>query len=264
MAINLLLHSLNLIFGYLIALAYNKTRLSNRISSYSQRQKNFYEEIQGLYRSYGTRLLNKLKKAIKNPVLASTFLLIIICLSYLFKSFLNFLLLFAFLIFLIFLVKKINKSKLEDVFQKNAYRLYRYLVSQINAGVKPKEVITNMHKVTQDKKLEKVLVQASALYSVTLKGEDYAEVIKSNIKSLDAIRFCMILEEDLLYSDNENFLEKMEEMMFNRYFSYYQKKTDKVKRDCFLAVLVFMLIVMLMVALPLVNELSEGLKNIFL
>ena len=162
------------------------------------------------------------------------------------------------------LIKKAWEKKINDLFQKNAYRLYRYLISQIMAGVKPKDVIISMYKITEDNSLKKILTKASAAYSITLDGKTYANVIKSSIKTEDAKRFCMILEEDLLYIDNEDFLEKMEEMMFNRYFSYHQRKTDIIKRGCFAAVCVFMLIVIIMVALPLMNELVQGLKYIFI
>jgi hypothetical protein len=163
----------------------------------------------------------------------------------------------------IYLMKKAWEKNIGEMFQKNAYRLYRYLVSQITAGVKPKDVIINMYKITEDKSLKKILTRASAAYSITLDGKTYSDVIKSSIKTEDADRFCMILEEDLLYTDNEEFLEKMEEMMFNRHFSYHQKKTDSIKRGCFAAVCVFMLIVIIMVALPLITELVQGLKYIF-
>ncbi|MFA5340527.1 MAG: hypothetical protein WC332_02005 [Clostridia bacterium] len=164
----------------------------------------------------------------------------------------------------IFFIKKAWERNINDMFQKNAYKLYRYLISQIMAGVKPKDVIINMYKITEDKNLNKILMQASAAYSLTLDGKTYAQILKRNVKTEDANRFCMILEEDLLYTDNEDFLEKMEEMMFNRHFSYHQKKTESIKRSCFAAVCVFMLIVIIMVALPLINELVQGLKYIFL
>lgn len=163
----------------------------------------------------------------------------------------------------IYIMKKTWERSVKDLFQKNAYKLYRYLVSQISAGVKPKDVIINMYKITEDKTLKKILAKASGAYAITLDGKSYAKILKQEIKTEDAARFAMILEEDLLYSDNENFLEKMEEMMFNRHFSYQQKKTEKIKRGCFLAVSVFMLIVIIMVALPLMNELMQGLKYIF-
>lgn len=164
----------------------------------------------------------------------------------------------------IFITKKVWEKNINDMFQKNAYKLYRYLISQIIAGVKPKDVIINMYKITEDKSLKKILTKASAAYSITLDGKTYSDVIKASIKTEDANRFCMILEEDLLYTDNEEFLEKMEEMMFNRHFSYHQKRTDSIKKGCFAAVCVFMLIVIIMVALPLMNELVQGLKYIFL
>ena len=59
------------------------------------------------------------------------------------------------------LIKKAWEKKSNDLFQKNAYRLYRYLISQIMAGVKPKDVIISMYKITEDNSLKKILTLVS-------------------------------------------------------------------------------------------------------
>ena len=196
-------------------------------------------------------------------VMICSFFLVICILVIISSGFLKAFVVLMLCLFFLYLTKRKWEKDLCDIFQKNAYKLYRYLVSQIQAGVRPKDAILNMHKITEDKQLNSILAKASAAYAITFDGKTYANVLKERIKTQDAQRFCMIFEEDLLYTDNENFLEKMEEMMFNRHFSYHQKKTEKVKRNCFATVCVFMLIVVIMVVLPLFSELVQGLNNIF-
>jgi hypothetical protein len=53
-------------------------------------------------------------------------------------------------------------------------------------------------------------------------------------------------------------------MMFNRYFSYQQKKTDRIKRRCLASVCIFVSIIMIMISIPLLADLKEALKNIFI
>jgi hypothetical protein len=260
-AVIISLYFLNISAGLLFATHFSANKIGDYLGVSRNKKISALKELVG--RKY-EKILNIDKRYINDYIILSVVFIIIGVIAGIYAGIMKGALVASSGAVFILIRKNIQENEIGEIFKKNAYKLYRYLVSQIQAGVKPKDVITNMYKVTEDKKLYDILAEASGTYSITLDGRSYAECLKKHIKTTDCEHFAMILEEDLLYSKNDMLLSRMEEMMFNRYFSYQQKKTDSIKRRCLASVCIFVLIIMIMISIPLIADLKEALKNIFI
>lgn len=80
-------------------------------------------------------------------------------------------------VFISFFMLAAKKHKYDSIFQKNAYKLYKYILNQVQAGVRPGDAMKNMYEVIEEKNLRKVFAEACAKYSVSLNGKLLANEI---------------------------------------------------------------------------------------
>jgi len=161
------------------------------------------------------------------------------------------------------LMLKSRKKRYDSVFQKNAYRIYKYITNQTNAGLRPSDALRSMHEVIEDKALAEVFVAACAEYSVTYDNGRLADSITENIDTPESRNFAMSIRDGLFESRNTDLMERLEQMMFNRYFAYIQRLTDSLKTRCLVTVILLCAVVVCMVLIPTVMEVQDALDSIF-
>ncbi|MFO7636803.1 MAG: hypothetical protein R6W96_05810 [Clostridia bacterium] len=157
-----------------------------------------------------------------------------------------------------------NRIRQRRVFQKNAYRLYKYICNQTDAGVLPRDALTGMHEIVEDKSLKRVMEKVCGMYSATLDVRQAGALLLSHIDNEETRCFVMFLQQDILGARDSKRIERLETLMFNRYFTYIQRKTDQVKSKCMVTVVAFSLLIVLMILIPLFMEVQEALNNIFI
>ena len=62
----------------------------------------------------------------------------------------------------VFFMLAARRKKAASVFQKNAYKLYKYILNQTSAGVRPGDAMKRMFDVVSEKKLRRNLMEACA------------------------------------------------------------------------------------------------------
>lgn len=157
----------------------------------------------------------------------------------------------------------LKKNKRRDCFRKNAYKLYKYVFNQISAGVRPYNALKSMYRVVDDGKLRKILRDACAKYAVSMDEKLFADEIEEKINTGEAGDFASSIRNGLFESGDEKLLERMEKLMFNRYFAYVQRRTDSVRTKCLLAVVMLCVVVVAMVLVPTFLDVENAIESIF-
>lgn len=156
-----------------------------------------------------------------------------------------------------------NKRKHNLVFQKYIYKIYKYLHNQISSGVMATDAIKTVYGVIEDKRLKDILIRLAASYELTLDIDLSLDEFKSNFDADEAETLCVALKQGIMTGDNRQILAHQEEVMFKRYFNHIQAETDSCKTKSILSVAMFTLIIVIMIAVPLFNDVNNALDKIF-
>ncbi len=156
-----------------------------------------------------------------------------------------------------------RKKKVSTIFQKNAYKLYKYILNQSAAGVRSSDSMRKMYEVVSDKKLRKILKDACAKYSVSLDTDILSGEIIENIDTPEARSFAMSIRDKLFETRDSEIMERLEVLMFNRYFASVQRETDGVKTRCLITVVLLCSVIVVMVLIPTFLDVQNALNSIF-
>lgn len=156
------------------------------------------------------------------------------------------------------------KKRRNMAFNKNAYRLYKFLHNQISAGVQPKASMTSLYRIVKEPFLRERLQALGSMYAQTLDFELSFEEISKYYDGPDvnSLRIAIIQGIDL--GNNLNTLKKQEALMFSKYMNYLQLETNRQKARTFVVVTIYCMIIIFMIGLPLMMELSEAIDMIFM
>ncbi|MBN2897711.1 MAG: hypothetical protein JXO44_02955 [Clostridia bacterium] len=149
-------------------------------------------------------------------------------------------------------------------FNKNAYRLYKFLHNQVSAGVQPKDAIMSLYKIVKEPFLKSRLQALGAIYAQTLDFEMAFEELARYYDGSDVDAFRIAMLQGISLGDNLNTLKKQESLMFNKYMHYLQLETNRQKVRTFLVVSIYCMIIIIMIGLPLMMELNQAINMIFL
>lgn len=156
-----------------------------------------------------------------------------------------------------------RKKKAAVVFQKNAYKLYKYILNQAAAGVRPSDSMRKMYEVVSEKKLKRIMKDACAKYSVSLDTEILSGEITRSIDTPEARSFAMSIRDRLFETNDQELMERFEQLMFNRYFASIQRETDSVKTRCLVTVVLLCSVIVVMVLVPTFLDVQNALNSIF-
>lgn len=157
-----------------------------------------------------------------------------------------------------------RKRKINLRFQKYIYKIYKYLHNQISSGVKPTDAVRTVYEVIEDSDLKGILVRLAARYELTLDIDTALEEFRSNFDAHEAETLCIALKQGIETGDNKELLARQEDVMFKKYFNYIQAETDSCRNRSVAAAAVFVAIVVVMIILPLLNEVGQAAGKIFI
>lgn len=155
------------------------------------------------------------------------------------------------------------KKKRSLMFNKNAYRLYKFLHNQLSAGVHPNRCMTNLYRIVKDTFLRERLKAFGSMYVQTLDFSLAFEEISNYYDGIDVDAFRIAMEQGLMMGDNLKTLQKQEALMFSKYMNYLQLETNRQKLRTLIVITIFCGIIIFMIGLPLMIELEQALNIIF-
>jgi Flp pilus assembly protein TadB len=167
-------------------------------------------------------------------------------------------------VIIIEMVVKSRKKRLNMKFQKNAYKIYKYLHNQISSGVKVTDAVKGVYEVIDDKYLKNILIRVAAGYELTLDIDTALEEFMSRFDGDEAETLCIAIKQGIMTGDNRELLSRQEEVMFNKYFNYIQAETDNCRNRSFIAAGMFTVVIVIMILVPLLNDMTQAIEKIFI
>lgn len=157
-----------------------------------------------------------------------------------------------------------GKHKINLRFQRFIYKIYKYLHNQISSGVKPTDAVRTVYEVVDDRELRGMLVRLAARYELTLDIDSALEEFRSNFDAHEAETLCIALKQGIETGDSQELLARQEDVMFKKYFNYIQAETDSCRNKSIAAAAVFVAIVVVMIIVPMLNEVGQAVGKIFI
>ncbi len=161
-------------------------------------------------------------------------------------------------------VVKSRRKELNMKFQKNAYKIYKYLHNQISSGVKVTDAVKGAYEVIEDKYLKNILIRLAAGYELTLDINTALDDFMSSFDGDEAETLCIAIKQGIMTGDNRELLSRQEEVMFKKYFNYIQAETDNCRNRSFIAAGMFTVVIVIMILIPLLNDMTEAIEKIFI
>lgn len=157
-----------------------------------------------------------------------------------------------------------KKRKMNLRFQKYIYKIYKYLHNQISSGVKPTDAVRTVYEIVEDAELRDIMIRLAARYELTLDIDKALEEFRTNFDAHEVETLCIALKQGIDTGDNQDLLARQEDIMFKKYFNYIQTETDSCRNRCVAAASVFVAIVVVMIAVPMLNDVGEAAGKIFI
>ncbi len=157
-----------------------------------------------------------------------------------------------------------GRRKISLRFQKYIYKIYKYLHNQISSGVKPTDAVRSVYEVIDDRELKGILIRLAARFELTLDIDAALQEFRSNFDIHEAETLCIALKQGIDTGDSKELLARQEDVMFKRYFNYIQAETDSCRNRSVAAAAVFVSIVVVMIIVPMLNEVGQAVRKIFI
>jgi hypothetical protein len=155
-------------------------------------------------------------------------------------------------------IKRNNRS-----FQKNAYKIYKFLNNQVSSGIRISEALKNLYMIIDDYNMKKVLIRFSAIYIQTTNIDLALKEFDKYYSTQESESLCICIKQGITSGDSSNLLMRQEEMMFSKYVNYIQLETELQRHKGLICVTLLCVIVILMIGIPLMLDMNRALTKIF-
>lgn len=161
------------------------------------------------------------------------------------------------------LVIKFEIKRNNRVFQKNSYKLYKFLNNQVSSGIRISEALKNLYMIIDDYNMKKVLIKFSAIYIQTSNIDLALKEFDKYYNTQESESLCICIKQGIKSGDSSNLLMRQEEVMFNKYVNYIQLETEFQRQKGLICVTLLCVIVVIMIGVPLILDMSRALTSIF-
>lgn len=157
--------------------------------------------------------------------------------------------------------QRINRRK--RAFAIALYKIYRFLNLQLTAGVKITDSLKGLSDAVQDSAVRPVLVRFAARYELTLDFDQAFQEIRDNFGGSDCELMATQIRQCLQTGDAGKSLQRMEELMFARYFSMMQADSQKIRFHLLLAALLGIVPAAALFMFPLLYQAVTAMQSVF-
>ncbi len=160
---------------------------------------------------------------------------------------------------------KFNKSKKKRslIFQKNTYKVYKFIHNQISSGIRPHDCVIALYEVIEDLHFKRALINMSAIYSQTSNIDLSLKEINKLYPGIDSIMLSSAIKQSIKIGSNIDTIERQEKLAFNKYFAYIKNETEGMRLKGLINISLFALIIILLISIPLFYEMNEAASRIF-
>jgi hypothetical protein len=149
------------------------------------------------------------------------------------------------------------------IFQKNAYKIYKFLNNQVSSGIRISEALKNLYMIIDDYNMKKVLIRFSAIYIQTTNIDLALKEFDKYYSTQESESLCICIKQGITSGDSSNLLMRQEEMMFSKYVNYIQMETEFQKQKGLICVTMLCIIIIIMIGVPLILDMNRAITSIF-
>lgn len=164
-----------------------------------------------------------------------------------------------------FLNGRISSKALErqNALERSFYKIYRFIDSQMTAGIKATDVIKGLHESIDDPLIKPTLIRFVARYSLTLDIDQAIAEIRQDHTGKDIETLGTQLRQVLATGTAGRSFQRTEDLLFSRYFSLLQKQTAAIRNRLLLAAILMMVPTLLLFLMPMFHEALTSLTAVF-
>jgi Flp pilus assembly protein TadB len=156
-----------------------------------------------------------------------------------------------------------RRKKLEKQFNRNAYKVYKFLHNQVSSGISATEAIKTAYEVVNETELRQALVLMAARYELTRDIENALGELVSRFDLNDTHTLCTAIRLGVMTGDNTDMLARQEEIMFKKYFNFIQAETEGRRLRSVVSAIFFTAIIIILISVPLLMDVMESMNIIF-
>jgi hypothetical protein len=165
-------------------------------------------------------------------------------------------------VFWILTTIRIKERQVE--FATGIYKIYRFLALQLTAGMKTTETIRYLHEAVEEPFLKEAMFGFSSAYFRTMDIDLATEELTKRIEGQEVHVLVSILKQGILTGDHYEMIQKQEQLMLRRYYVALEAQTNMIHAKGIGIAIVLCLVVFVLLALPMLYEMSRATKMIFI
>ena len=147
--------------------------------------------------------------------------------------------------------------------ERSFYKVYRFIDSQMSAGIKATDAIKGLHESVDDPLIKPALIRFSARYALTLDLDQAMIELRAAHSGKDIETFGTQLRQVLATGLAGRSFLRTEELLFARYFTLLQKQSSAIRNRLLLSAILMMLPITTLFLMPLFYEAMGSLSSIF-
>lgn len=151
----------------------------------------------------------------------------------------------------------------KEALERSFFKIYRFIDNQIQAGIKPTDVLIGLHESIDDPMVQPTLVRFSARFSLTLDLDQSMMEIRHSLTGKDIETLGTHLRQVLLTGSAGRSFQRTEELLFSRYFSIMQRHSVAIRNRLLISAILMMLPTVLLFLMPVLYEAIRSLTLIF-
>jgi len=147
--------------------------------------------------------------------------------------------------------------------ERSFYKVYRFVDSQMSAGIKATDAIKGLHESVDDPLIKPALIRFSARYALTLDLDQAMMELRAAHSGKDIETFGTQLRQVLATGLAGRSFLRTEELLFSRYFTLLQKQSSAIRNRLLLSAILMILPITILFLMPLFYEAMGSLSSIF-
>lgn len=149
-------------------------------------------------------------------------------------------------------------------FATGVYKIYRYLALQLTAGMTTVETVKYLHEAVDQPFMKEAVFSFSSCYFRTMNLDLATKELTKRIEGDEIHVLAAVLRQGILTGDHCELIQKQEQLMLRRYYSALEAETEWIHAKGVCIAIGLCLLVFILLALPMLYEMSRATQMIFI
>lgn len=164
---------------------------------------------------------------------------------------------------LFFILTHIQAKTRQAEFATGVYRIYRHMALQLTAGMSPTEMLKHLHEAVPEPYLKEAVYSFSSCYFRSMDLELATEELIKRISGDEIQVLATVLRQGVETGDAYSLIQKQEQLMLKRYYAALETETAMMQAKGIGLATGLCLLVFVLLAMPMLYEMSRASQMIF-